>query len=176
MPKCTLRPNGEQVEVESGLNLLEALRAKDIYVKSSCGGHATCSDCVIKIVSGEDNLSPPPFEELKLLGNVFHITKERLACQTCISGDVTIDLSNHDKDRDERNMRNKAGKFAKKKPIVRKKDEAAQIKEARSKEQEKESAAKDVENAKWEKHWDKATEPNKPKRLGGNKRPKTKKY
>lgn len=176
MPKCTLRPSGEQVEVSEGLNLLEALRAQDIYIKSSCGGHATCSDCVIKVVSGEDNLTPPPFDELKLLGNVFHITKERLACQTCISGDVTIDISNHDKDRDEKSMRNKAGKFAKKKPIVRKKDEAEQIKVQKMQERDADQAQKEASDKEWQKHWDRPADPNKPKKLGGNRRPKAKKY
>lgn len=77
--KVTLKPSGEIVEIEEGKNLLSALREQDIYVKSSCGGVASCSDCIVKIVSGEDHLTPPPFSELKLLGNVFHITKERLA-------------------------------------------------------------------------------------------------
>jgi 2Fe-2S ferredoxin len=94
--KVTLKPTGEVVEVEEGRNLLECLREKNIYIKSSCGGHATCTDCVIKIVSGEDYITPPPFAELKLLGNVFHITKERLACQTCVTGgDISIDISKH---------------------------------------------------------------------------------
>jgi 2Fe-2S ferredoxin len=92
--KVTLKPSCNVVEVEEAQNLLEALREQDIYIKSSCGGVASCSDCIIKIVSGEDHLTPPPFSELKLLGNVFHITKERLACQTCVTGDVTIDMKN----------------------------------------------------------------------------------
>lgn len=175
MPKCILRPSGEQVEVQEGVNLLEALRAQDIYIKSSCGGHATCSDCVIKIVSGEDHLSSPPFEELKLLGNVFHITKERLACQTCISADVTIDISGHDKDRDERNMRGKSAKFVKK-PIVRKKDEAQKIKQEKMQEMDAHQAEKEIKDKQWEKHWDKTKDSHKPKILGGNRRPKSKKY
>ena len=32
----------------------------------------SCTDCVIKISSGEDNLTSPPIEEINLLGNVFH--------------------------------------------------------------------------------------------------------
>ena len=112
--KVTLKPSGQIVEVAEGKNLLEALREQDIYIKSSCGGHATCSDCIIKVVSGEDYVTPPPFAELKLLGNVFHITKERLACQTCLVGDVTIDISKHDKASDEAKLNNKAKSFAKK--------------------------------------------------------------
>ena len=113
--KVTLKPEGIVVEVEEGRNLLIALREQNTYIKSSCGGHATCSDCIIKVVSGEDYLTPPPFNELKLLGNVFHITKERLACQTCITGDVTIDISKHDKASDEAKLKNKTSNFSKKK-------------------------------------------------------------
>lgn len=62
-------------------SLLELLRNEGVDIKSSCGGHATCSDCVVKICSGDQNLSSVNFDEKKLLGNVYFITKERLACQ-----------------------------------------------------------------------------------------------
>ena len=55
-----------------------------MYIKSSCGGVASCTDCRIKVIAGEDSLTTPPFEEVQLLGNVFHITKERLSCQAKI--------------------------------------------------------------------------------------------
>jgi 2Fe-2S ferredoxin len=159
--KVTLKPSGEVVEVEEGKNLLVALREQNIYIKSSCGGHATCTDCIIKIVSGEDYITPPPFEELKLLGNVFHITKERLACQTCLTGDVTIDITKHDKATDEAKLKNKTSNFSKKKQHIKIRKEP------------------DIENlAKaetWKKHWEKnpdADASNAPKKLAGGKRPK----
>lgn len=165
--KVTLRPDGAVVEVPEGKNLLEALRACDVYVKSSCGGHATCSDCIIKVVSGEDHLSPPPFSELKLLGNVFHITKERLACQTMLEGDVTIDISKHDKARDEAKLKNKTSAFSKKKQtLVRK--EADRIKNNPPID-ETEIPVKKDEN--WKKHWEKEKS-DAPKKLAGGKRPK----
>lgn len=173
MPKCTIRPSGDVVDIPEGVNLLKALRDQDIYVKSSCGGHASCTDCVIKIVAGEDCLTPPPFDELKLLGNVFHITKERLACQTCLTGDVTVDLSGHDKARDEQKLRQKTSKFSKKKAIRRTKDDVEKM----SKEREEEYAASEEAGRKksdeWKRHWENTEkDPLKPKRLGGNKRPK----
>lgn len=117
MPKLTLRPSGQTIMIDEQTDVLTALKASDLYVKSSCGGHATCSDCIIKVVSGEDYLSSPPFDELKLLGNVFHITKERLACQLKISGDVCLDLSSHDKAKDQAKTRSKTSNF--KKPVLR---------------------------------------------------------
>jgi ferredoxin len=155
MPKVTLRPSLEVIDIPEEKNLLTALRDAGIYVKSSCGGHATCSDCIIKIVSGEDSLTPPPFEELKLLGNVFHITKERLSCQTKITGDVTIDLSNHDKSRDQERMRSKTSQFSKSRTVRRTKDE-----------QKEQQAFKDSEQQT-------ATE-ERPAKQSGFKRPKRK--
>jgi ferredoxin len=170
--KVTLRSNGsiqEVVEVSENVDLLTALREKNIYIKSSCGGHATCSDCIIKVVSGEDNLESPPFEELKLLGNVFHITKERLACQTKCIGDISIDISKHDKASDEAKLKNKTSKFQAKKAVtkVRSREEVYQIKEERYVERTK----RNENEASWQKHWEKGEAP-KAKNLGGNKRPK----
>lgn len=172
--KVTLKPSGNIVEVEEGVNLLTALRENDTYIKSGCGGHATCTDCIIKIVSGEDNLTPPPFEELKLLGNVFHITKERLACQTMVTGNVTIDITKHDKATDEEKLRSKSKSFAKKKPMHTKVRKETDIDKIRS-EREQEQAAFDQEqkqkSEQWKNHWEKEGDGG-PKKLAGGKRPK----
>ncbi len=111
--KVTILPSNQVVEVSEEMNLLEALRAQDVYIKSSCGGVASCSDCIIKISAGSDYLNSPSFEEERLLGNVFHITKERLSCQTKISGDVIIDISKHDKQADQQKLLSKTNKFSK---------------------------------------------------------------
>ena len=95
--KVTLWPSGEVLELNGEENLLQQLKKAGKKIKSSCGGCATCGDCVLVVKSGEMNLSPQSFEELRLLGNVFHITKERLSCQTKITGDVTLDISGHEK-------------------------------------------------------------------------------
>ncbi len=171
--KITLKPSGNVVEVEEGVNLLEALRSENVYIKSSCGGVASCSDCIVKIVSGEDYITPPPFEELKLLGNVFHITKERLACQTSVTGDVSIDISRHDKVKDENRLKNKTTSFTQKKQIkIRKENDIQKIRDEKIQEsiqydQEKKSKAEN-----WQKHWEKDQSSDSPKKLAGGKRPK----
>lgn len=172
--KVTLRPSGEVVEVEEGKNLLVALREQNIYIKSSCGGHASCTDCIIKIVSGEDYITPPPFEELKLLGNVFHITKERLACQTCLTGDVTIDIAKHDLATDEAKLKNKTSNFSKKKQVtrVRKEADVKTLRSERATERAVEDAEKKIKMDNWDKHWDKSQDANTPKKLAGGKRPR----
>jgi ferredoxin, 2Fe-2S len=46
----------------------------------------------VKIIAGADQLNPFTDEERKHLGNVYHITKVRLACRCRITGDVTIQI------------------------------------------------------------------------------------
>lgn len=163
-------PYDKKIEVDESETLLEALRNNDLYVKSSCGGHASCSDCIVKIVNGEDSISTPSFEELSLLGNVFHITKERLSCQTKITGPITIDITSHDKAKDQKTLKSKNKQFLKTK--VRKKDEVETILTERvAQKMEKDKAREDKKNS-WEKHWEKGVDQASQKKLGGNKRPK----
>ena len=138
--RIILYPEKKTVEVEQNRPLLGALTAQGIYIKSSCGGKGNCSDCLVKIVSGEDNLSPPTFEELKLLGNVFHLTKERLSCQTtCEGGDlVGVDIGAHDKSLHEKELLQKTKAIHQKKVKVRLKKKALPSEEKHKDEQKPE--------------------------------------
>lgn len=49
-----------------------------------------CGTCAIKIVSGEENLSPKTKQEQATL-NRLGLQEHRLACQCAIKGDVVID-------------------------------------------------------------------------------------
>lgn len=165
--KCTLWPSGEVLSLNGDDHLLKQLKAAGKKIKSSCGGCATCGDCMIVVKSGEMNLTPQTFEELRLLGNVFHITKERLSCQTRITGDVTLDISAHEK---------AAGKSEKPSSVpkstttrLKKRDDV--VKAVRENEENPQSNPSDT----WYRHWEKegSEDPSAtPKRLGGNKRPK----
>lgn len=140
--KITLEHNGHEIEANDSDSLFAQLKAADINVKSTCGGCASCGQCVVVIKEGESNLQEINFEEKQLLGNVFHITKERLACQTYLTGDVTIDISAH------------LSAAPKKAKVVRRtREEADQVVEDRK------QAAKEKRESK-------------PKRLGGGKKPK----
>lgn len=141
--KITLEHNAQTIEANDSDSLLTQLKGAGFDIKSTCGGCASCGQCVIVIKDGEANLQDPSFEEKQLIGNVFHITKERLACQTFMTGDITIDISNHL----QKERKNKS-------TVVRRtKEEAQQVVEER-----KQKAKEKRENA--------------PKRLGGGKRPK----
>lgn len=163
--------NGQTLEIAEDQNLLEACREAGIYIKSGCGGHASCSDCLIKIISGEDNLNAPSFEETQLIGNVFHITKERLSCQTCVTGPVEVDISAHDKSADAEKIKAKTQKFIKPKGEIRKrsKDQVAAIKEERF-QMKKE---KEEKRNTWQKHWEREKDDGRAPGKGGTRRPKT---
>ncbi|HLT21948.1 MAG TPA: 2Fe-2S iron-sulfur cluster-binding protein [Bacteriovoracaceae bacterium] len=168
--KVTLWPSGEVLNFNGDETLLAQLKASGKKIKSSCGGCATCSDCMIIVKSGEDNLTPQTFEELRLLGNVFHITKERLSCQTRLTGDATIDISAHDKN-------TFTGKNEVQKPQVRLKKKEEVEKTLK----EREERAPRGKGDTWFKHWEKGEEgesegATKAKKLGGNKRPKPFKF
>lgn len=183
--KVTIIPVGKTLEISEETSLLQALKDNGFLIRSSCGGMANCRDCIIKIVSGEDHLQGPTFPEIKLLGNVFHITKERLSCQTKILGDVTIDISSHDQSPggDLTNPRS----FRKPIPTkLRKKTEQSsspryekrpQVNPGKS--QGPAEGDKQKESG-WYKHWEKekkgSFDDERGKRPGGGKRPKPFRY
>jgi ferredoxin len=169
MFKLKVEPTGQTYYVDESKSLLEHLRENSVYVKSSCGGHASCTDCIIKVLDGKDSINEPTFDETKLLGNVFHITKERLACQCFINGEVTIDISAHDKGAHEEKQRDRNRKKRNMAQVkVRKQSEVKEIIEERKARVKEKHARQDT----WKNHWEKNPEGIKvEKSLGGGKRP-----
>jgi uncharacterized 2Fe-2S/4Fe-4S cluster protein (DUF4445 family) len=164
--KVTLWPSGEVLDFNDEETLLAQFKKAGKKIKSSCGGCATCSDCTIVVKSGEMNLSAQSFEEVRLLGNVFHITKERLSCQTKILGDVTLDITGHEKTAKTPSASSMQGQKSTKTLLKKREDVEKSEMESKEKNQEKPSDP-------WYRHWEKEDgDPNKPKKLGGNKRVK----
>lgn len=86
-----LKVSDSVFDVERGDNLYQVLTKNNISVRSSCGGVGACGDCIVKIIKG-GNLNEFTATESHYLGNVYHMTKERLSCQCIINGDVEIEL------------------------------------------------------------------------------------
>lgn len=62
-------------------------------IDTSCVGKGTCGLCRVRIVEGEQHLSPYTDEEHKHLGNVYHITRVRLSCRAvAASGDIVVEV------------------------------------------------------------------------------------
>lgn len=68
------------VSHKDGSVLDVALRA-GIELDHTCGGHATCGTCLVKVVAGLENLPPPEGEEYEMAQDRGFKSDERLACQ-----------------------------------------------------------------------------------------------
>jgi adenylate cyclase len=90
MPTLTYLPDNKQVEALTGETLLETSIRLGIPHTSVCGGIARCSTCRVMIVEGLQHCSPRNSREL-LLAERLHLGPDiRLACQTTVTGDVTL--------------------------------------------------------------------------------------
>lgn len=72
--------------------MFEVGRRAGVAISTACVGKATCGLCRVKVVGGEDHLSAFNAAERKHLGNVYFITKQRLACQARVCGDVIVEV------------------------------------------------------------------------------------
>jgi ferredoxin len=63
-PVVLCRPRGDVVLPAPDETLLAAALRSEVPLASSCGGKAVCGDCVVRIVAGRENLSPPDADEL----------------------------------------------------------------------------------------------------------------
>jgi ferredoxin len=94
MPLVTIVGDGDPrlVEVLPGTTLFEAGAKVTAGIETACVGKGTCGLCRVKILAGAEHLNAFTDEERKHLGNVYHITKVRLACRSKLTGDVTIQV------------------------------------------------------------------------------------
>ncbi|WP_055073527.1 adenylate/guanylate cyclase domain-containing protein [Pseudanabaena sp. 'Roaring Creek'] len=90
MAKISCFPDKRSFDIEPSETILANLLANGIEHTHVCGGNAYCSTCRIMILDGEQNCSAPSAAEralAKKLDFPFHI---RLACQTKVTGNVSI--------------------------------------------------------------------------------------
>jgi ferredoxin len=95
VPRVTIQGLGEPVvvEVADGTTLFEAGARAAAGIETACVGKGTCGLCRVKIVAGTEHLTPYSDEERKHLGNVYHLTRVRLACRSRLTGgDVAIEI------------------------------------------------------------------------------------
>jgi ferredoxin, 2Fe-2S len=94
LPSVTYLPSGTRVACTAGESVFEIARRAGIGVTTACVGKATCGLCRVKVVGGEQHLSPFNSAERKHLGNVYFINKLRLSCQARVGqgGDGGVDV------------------------------------------------------------------------------------
>lgn len=95
MAQVTFQPAGVSAEAAVGESLFEVGRRAGVGIETACVGQATCGLCRVKIVRGEEHLSPLTDADEKHLGNVYFLTKVRLSCQATIAsdGDIEVELA-----------------------------------------------------------------------------------
>lgn len=100
MPVVTFYNEHRSIETEPGTNLRRfMLRGgvppyRGLSRLTNCRGHNVCGTCAVEVVDGK-GVSPRSEEEENTLGGNFVVARAveknfRLACQTKITGDVTV--------------------------------------------------------------------------------------
>lgn len=82
----------QTVEIALGTSLFDAGAKLGAGVETACVGNGTCGLCRVRVVAGAENLNAYTVEETKHLGNVYHLTKVRLACRCKPTGDVVVEI------------------------------------------------------------------------------------
>lgn len=94
MPTVTFLPGHTVADVPVGTSLFDAGAKVTAGIDTACVGKGTCGLCRVRIVDGAENLAPLTDEDYKHLGNVYHLTRVRLACRaTVMGGAVTVELA-----------------------------------------------------------------------------------
>lgn len=88
--QVTPRPRGRPFTARADETLLEAARRADQPLASSCGGHAVCGDCLVRVLRGAEHLTPPDAEELAWRARSGDRRPGRLACTTSTRGPVEL--------------------------------------------------------------------------------------
>lgn len=90
MPTVTFEPTHVTLSGELGESVFEVGRRNGVPIQTACVGRATCGLCRVRIVAGEEALSPINDKERQHLGNVYFLTKERLSCQARLEKDIPV--------------------------------------------------------------------------------------
>ena len=99
MPRIRFVRERLEVDAPVGANLGVVMSTHGIDLKRSrirlCRGHGICAGCRVYLKSGDENVSDRTFiERLRMALGYFAIGHEgevRLACQTRIQGDVSVE-------------------------------------------------------------------------------------
>jgi uncharacterized 2Fe-2S/4Fe-4S cluster protein (DUF4445 family) len=85
--KVTFLPEGETVEVESGVTIMEAAEKAEVYINSLCGGEGVCGRCRVQVIDGRVRADK---------NSISFLSKEEvmegyvLACQTKVDEDIEV--------------------------------------------------------------------------------------
>lgn len=88
--KIHLFKEHKQINCPEDSSILESTLAAGINHTHICGGNAKCSTCRVSIMEGLENCNPRNEAEQNMAGKLKFPSDIRLACQTKITGDISI--------------------------------------------------------------------------------------
>lgn len=84
---------GKTIEARPGQSILDAALDNDIPLQHACGGYCACTTCHVQLVEGQANVSQmEEDEEDRLETKPNRTDRSRLACQTKVNGDITVEI------------------------------------------------------------------------------------
>jgi uncharacterized 2Fe-2S/4Fe-4S cluster protein (DUF4445 family) len=84
---------GRKVDVEKGINLMEAMVSAGFMLRSDCGGNGRCGKCRVRVNAGENHsVSAPDEAEQRLSGEDGLAAGLRLSCRTLVFGEVDVEI------------------------------------------------------------------------------------
>lgn len=91
--KIKFIPQNIEADVDPSKSLMKIATEAGLKIKSICGGIASCGECRVKIVEGDNSIPEPGKPELNLIGTSYYLDGRRLSCQVRCFGSVTVDLT-----------------------------------------------------------------------------------
>lgn len=86
-------PSGREARIVENSTLMDAVEQVMLPLGRSCDGVSLCGYCRVRVVAGEENLSPVTQGEREILKGLRADDAERLACCARIQGPVTVTTS-----------------------------------------------------------------------------------
>lgn len=91
--KIKFVPVNIEVDVDPSKTLLQLATENGVKIKSVCGGVATCSECRVRVIDGDNSIPEPNKNELNMIGSSYYLDGRRLSCQVRCFGSVTVDVT-----------------------------------------------------------------------------------
>ena len=93
MPRVTFAPSGKSFCVKRGGTIFRAAVRARMRLGRACRGEGVCGACRVRVLAGQENLSPPTDCEVRMARRRPLAADERYACQAHVTGDVTVTTS-----------------------------------------------------------------------------------
>jgi ferredoxin len=92
MPKVHVTTDDLEIDVKDGYALIDMCEDHDTSILFGCRDGA-CGACMVRVLEGQEHLSPMQDDEKDFLETMAAEPDERLACQCKVYGDVKLEVS-----------------------------------------------------------------------------------